>query len=341
MEIDPKIVYCVIPNWNGAESLDECLKSVVGQTSLPEVIVVDNGSIDNSLEIVAKYPNVEVLALEKNHGFAGGVNAGIKKALESGAEYVALLNNDAIADRHWLKSLVDTAKADPKLGIVTSKILNYTGEYIDSTGDLFTSWGLPYPRGRREAVTDKYDKEALVFGASGGASLYRAKMLEEIGLFDENFFAYYEDIDISFRAQLAGWKVAYVPKAIVYHQIGATSSKIGGFATYHTMKNLPWLMWKNVPARLLWRMAPRFKFAYFSFYVSAIARGQGWPATKGFGKMLLLLPYKFIQRRKIQSHRKVSAKYIDSILTHDLPPNARKLRALRGAWWKLRRKRVA
>lgn len=340
MEIE-QLIYCVIPNWNGAEVLEDCIKSVLAQTLPLKILVVDNGSSDGSLEIVAKYSDIEVLALDKNHGFAGGVNAGIKKALEANAEYVVLLNNDAVADKNWLKNLIDATKANPKLGIVTSKILNDSGEYLDSAGEFYSIWGLPYSRGRREVVIDKYDKDVKVFAASGGASLYRTIMLDEIGLFDEDFFAYYEDVDLSFRAQLAGWKVAYCPKAIVYHQIGATSSKIGGFATYQTMKNLPWLFWKNVPRKLIWRMIPRFKFAYFSFYASAIARGQGWPATKGFGKMLLLLPYKFIQRYKIQSRRKVSAEYIDSMLAHDLPPNARKLRALRSAWWKLRRKKVA
>jgi GT2 family glycosyltransferase len=341
MEIKQPLVYCVVPNWNGAETLGACLDSLLIQTLRPRIIVVENGSTDGSNELLGKYPSVEIIVLGRNHGFAGGVNAGIKRALEEKADFVALFNNDAVADKNWLKNLVDKAEKNPKLGIVTSKILNNTGEYLDSTGEGYTTWGLPCPRGRREAVTDKYDKDTKIFAASGGASLYRTKTLEEIGLFDENFFAYYEDVDLSFRAQLAGWRVAYTPRAVVYHQIGATSSKISGFSTYHTMKNLPWLFWKNVPRRLIWRMAPRFKFAYFSFYVSAVARGQGWPATKGFGKMLLLLPYKLIQRRKIQSRRKVSANYIDSILTHDLPPNAHKLRALRDAWWKLRRKKAA
>ena len=341
MEIKQPLVYCVVPNWNGAETLGACLDSLLSQTLRPRIIVVENGSTDGSVELLGKYPSVEIIVLGRNHGFAGGVNAGIKRALDEKADFVALFNNDAKADKDWLKNLVGVAEKNLKLGIVTSKILNDTGEYIDSTGDIYTTWGLPYPRGRREAATDKYDKETKIFGASGGASLYRMKMLEEIGLFDENFFAYYEDVDLSFRAQLAGWKVAYVSKAIVYHKIGASSSKVSGFTTYHTMKNLPWLFWKNVPRKLIWRMIPRFKFAYFSFYASAVARGQGWPATKGFGRMLFLMPYKFIQRRKIQSRSKVSAGYINSVLTHDLPPNAYKLRSLRSLWWKLRRKKAS
>jgi GT2 family glycosyltransferase len=228
-------VSVVIPNWNGAKDLPECLDSLLKQTLLPQIIVVDNG--------------------------------------------------------------------------------------------------------RHETEVNKYDRSLEILGASGGASLYRVKMLEEIGLFDEKFFAYYEDVDLSFRAQLYGWKVAYEPKAEVYHQISATTSKIHGFATYQTMKNLPLLFWKNIPRSLLLRMLLRFKLAYFSFFISAVARGQGWPATKGILRMLILLPHAFHQRSKIQKNKKVSASYVDSILVHDLPPNARKLRALRSKWWGIRRKK--
>lgn len=329
----------VIPNWNGAEVLPGCLDSVLKQSQDSQIIVVDNGSIDSSRELLySKYPQVEVIPLTRNRGFAGGVNAGIQRTIECGVEYVALLNNDAIADSAWLKNLLNTLEKSPKAGIATSKILNDSGEYLDSTGDLYTIWGLPHPRGRREADTGKYDNDISIFGASGGASLYRVKMLLEIGLFDEDFFAYYEDVDLSFRAQLAGWQVIYVPSARVYHQIGGTSRKIKGFTTYHTMKNLPWLLWKNTPRQLLLRVLPRFSLAYVAFFVRAIIRAHGWAATKGLWYMLLLMPKKLVQRRKIQKKRKVSLQYIDSILVHDLPPNASNLRALRSKWWKLLRK---
>jgi len=163
-------------------------------------------------------------------------------------------------------------------------------------------------------------------------------MLKQIGLFDEDFFAYYEDVDLSFRAQLAGWKVAFVPDAVVYHQISATSSKIKGFATYHTLKNLPLLFWKNVPLGLMPKVGPRFVLAYSSFVGRTLLRGQFGPFFKGLFMSLYLWPKKIAQRRKIQRDRKVSVSYINSIITHDLPPNAGKLRALRSAWWKLLRK---
>jgi GT2 family glycosyltransferase len=331
--------YVVIPNWNGAHDLPSCLDSLQNQTLNCHIIVVDNGSMDKSLVLLEEnYPQVEIIKLTKNHGFAGGVNAGMKKALEDGTKYVALLNNDAPADKRWLENLVKKLDQNSKIGITTSKILSADSSFIDSTGDYYTIWGLPYPRGRNETDVDKYDSETTIFGASGGASLYRTRMIKEIGLFDEDFFAYYEDVDLSFRAQLAGWKVTYVPEAKVYHQISATSGKIKGFATYQTLKNLPLLMWKNVPARLMLKVFPRFVFAYFMFWGSAILRGQIWSSTKGVAMSIFLWPKKLIERRKIQKNRKVSVDYINSLIVHDLPPNAHKLRSLHSAWRKLMRK---
>lgn len=333
-------VSVVIPNWNGADSLPACLDSLKNQTLDYQTIVVDNGSTDESKELLyAKYPEVKVIPLPFNTGFTGGVNAGLGYAADNNHDFSALLNNDAVADKNWLENLVKAMQAKPEVGIVTSKIINDTGEYLDSTGDLFTIWGLPYPRGRREANTAKYDNQREIFGASGGASLYRHKMLAEIGFFDDDFFAYYEDIDISFRAQLAGWKVFYEPSAIVHHHISATSARLRGFATYQTMKNLPLVVIKNAPRGLLRRILPRLMLAYILFFGRAITRSQGWSAFKGLFKMLLLLPKKIGQRRKIQKTRQVSARYINSILTHDLPPNARNLRRIRGFWWFIRRKK--
>ncbi len=332
-------VSVVIPNWNGEQDLPACLDSLLSQSLEAHIIVVDNGSTDGSLELLRnKYPQIEVVILTKNRGFAGGVNAGIKRAIDNGFKYVALLNNDAMADKNWLKNLVDFLDNTPKAGVATPKILNSTGEYLDSTGDLYTIWGLPYPRGRREANTSKYDHDTEVFGASGGASLYRTKVFAQIGLFDEDFFAYYEDVDISFRAQLAGWKVAYVPKAIVYHQINATSNKIKGFATYHTLKNLPLLMWKNVPWGLMPKIWPRLVLAYSGIATRALLRGQYGAFFKGIMVGTILWPKKLAERHKIQKHRKVSVSYINSIIIHDLPPNAHKLRKIRSLWWKLKKK---
>jgi GT2 family glycosyltransferase len=259
----------------------------------------------------------------------------LRRAIELGADYVAAFNNDAVADKDWLSHLVKNLEKHPKTGIATCKLLTADGKKLDSTGDYYTVWGLPYPRGRGEKDVDKYDSETDVFGASGGASLYRVKMLNEIGLFDEDFFAYYEDVDISFRAQLAGWKVVYVPAAVVYHQIGATSGKLKGFTTYQTMKNLQLLLYKNVPRKYLGKVGRRLFLAEIMFLARAITRGQGILAIKGDFKGSFLVLRSLGKRREIQRSKTVDDEYIWGMLVHDLPPNANALRKLRANWRKL------
>lgn len=332
-------VSVVVPNWNGVERLPACLEALAKQTLKAHIIVVDNGSTDNSRALLyGQYPEVEVIPEPVNLGFAGGVNAGIRRVIELGYDYVALLNNDALPEPSWLSNLVSAAAKQASVGIVTAKIKDANGEYLDSTGEMMTIWGLPYPRGRREADTGQYDKDKQVFGGSGGASIYRVEMLEKIGLFDEDFFAYYEDADLSFRAQLAGWKVLYEPSAVVKHHIGVTSGKISGFVTHQTIKNLPWLTIRNVPLSLLPKVLPRLSLAYLSFVASGLFR-HPWPTLKGFTIMLALTPKKLYQRWRIQKQRKLSVRHIESILENDLPPGALHLRTLRDGWLKLIRKK--
>lgn len=325
----------VIPNWNGEDDLAQCLDSLEAQSIKCTIVVVDNGSKDKSLEILSKYKDVELIKHSRNMGYAGGVNPGLKFAIDNDYDYVAAFNNDAVADKQWLSYLVECLDGNNEVGIATSKILDGNGERLDSTGDYYTIWGLPYPRGRNETGLNKYDNKTDVFGASGGASLYRVSMLKQVGLFDESFFAYYEDVDLSFRAQLLGWKVKFVPRSIVNHQIGATSSKIKGFTTYQTLKNLPMVLIKNVPSKYFLRVSLRFSLAYLSFFGRALSRLQLWPTFKGVVMVFVLLPKTLVQRRYIQKNRTVSDEYIWSVLIHDLPPNADTLRRLRSFWCRL------
>jgi GT2 family glycosyltransferase len=320
----------VVPNWNGKDIIKPCLESLTRQSMPLTIVVVDNGSTDGSADFIRdKFPEVQLLINDKNKGFAGGVNTGLRFAIENKFKYAALLNSDAVVEEDWAVRLCRTLDKNIRAGIVTSKIIDKSAETLDSTGEFYSTWGLAFPRGRGETDQGQYDDQKAIFGASGGASLYRVKMLEQIGLFDEDFFLYYEDVDISFRAQLAGWKILFEPSAITYHAIGATSSRVAGLTTYHTLKNLPLLFWKNVPSGLLLKAFPRFVVAYFAIYFSALARGQFGPATKGLLLSILLWPKKLVQRYKIQSSRKVTASDIDSMLVHDLPPEAHKLRAVR------------
>lgn len=326
----------IVPNWNGEDFLAKCIDSLLAQTQTCSVIVVDNGSTDTSISILSGYDEkITVLREPVNQGFAGGVNRGIQYAIKNDYDVVALFNNDAVAKKDWLHSLL--RRLEGKVGIVTGCFQSIDGKTIDSTGDQLTTWGLPYPRGRGESV-DNYtsDTHEKVFGASGGASIYSLNMLRSVGLFDEDFFAYYEDVDISYRAQLAGWEVVYEPRAIAYHHIGGTSSKLKDFTVFHTFKNLPMMIIKNTPRSLLPSVVPRFTIAYISFLVSAVLRGQGWPAIKGLGRFIYLLPKKIHERNIIQHHKKVTDSYISSILTNDLPENSHNLRRLRTLWWKMR-----
>lgn len=338
-------VFVVIPNINGEDRLEASVKSVLAQTFKQfTLVIVDNGSTDASVDIMKrcakKDPRVRNIFREKNYGYTGGVNPGIEQAIAEEADYVATFNNDAIADKNWLKELTMHLDEHPEAGAAACSFQSIDGSHYDSTGDIFTVWGLPYPRGRDEPVRGQYDHKTNIFGASGGSSLFRVSALKQVGIFDQDFFAYSEDIDLGFRLQLGGWKVHFVPTARVYHDQGSTSRSMPGFTVMQTMKNYPMVIIKDVPGRLLWRIVPRFLFAYSMFFWKAVLRGKGVPACKGLGRMLMLTPKKLAERHRIQKNRKVSAEYIWAILTHDLPPNAHKLRTLRGAWWRLRRKRA-
>jgi GT2 family glycosyltransferase len=327
-------VAVVILNWNGIKDTISCLDSLIVQTySNYTIVVIDNGSVDDSVDVLQKYITdhqdkpIELICNPKNLGFAGGVNTGIRWALDKKFDAVALFNNDATADKDWLSCLAK-GLTDKEVGISTGLLLHENGKTIDSTGDWYSKWGLPFPRSRGEN-TIFAPNDGLVFGASGGATLYRSEMLRDIGLFDEDFFAYYEDADISFRAQLAGWKVNYASDAIAYHKQGATSKKIPGFAVYQTFKNLPILYLKNVPLKLLLSVGIRFYFAYVLMYINSFTHKTGWAATKGVFKAIALTVKAVKQRHTIQGNKRVTTDYIKSILWDDLPPDQTGLRKVR------------
>jgi len=313
-------IFVVVLNWNGKEFLQQCIESLLDQTLINKIIVVDNGSTDESINIIeSKNLRLKIIRNDRNLGFSGGVNKGIEYAMESGADFVALLNNDAIADKNWLKELVKAA-AETEAGIITSRLKKIHSENLDSSGEFYSIFGLPFPRGRGKKDTNQFDNDTTIFGASGGASLYSVKMLREIGLFDEDYFAYFEDVDISFRAQLAGWKIFYAPKAVAYHHIGGTSSKINGFATYQTAKNFWYVYTKNMPDYLYFKYLPLAVYWYYRMFAARLIKGGFVAFARGWIVSILFTPKKILQRIKIQRKRKVSISYIDSILYHGRPP---------------------
>lgn len=246
----------IIVNWNGRELLRRCLQYIQEQSFADyEVLVVDNGSSDGSCEMVSAYfPKIRLLRNEKNLGFATATNRGIEA---SDSEFVVTLNNDAYPDPQWLGKLVAAAEADNRIGMCASKIsLDSRPEIIDSAGIQVNKAGIATNclAGEKDADTT-YELKA-VFGPSASAALYRRKMLEEIGPFDDDFFAYYEDVDLAWRGRLAGWECTFVPLARVLHAHSATGQRVAGFKTYLLSRNRLWSIMKNYPSPYFARALP-------------------------------------------------------------------------------------
>ena len=247
------LVSVVIVNWNGRELLARCLPKVLAQTYAPvEVVVVDNGSSDGSANWVAEtFPDVTLIRSVRNTGFAAGNNLGIRHC---SGEYVATLNNDAFPDREWLSSLVDAIREDDRVGSCASKMLfAKRPSMINSAGIAVDRAGIAWDRLGGEPASSGTEVQEI-FGACAGAALYRRAMMDDIGLFDEDFFAYLEDVDLAWRAQWADWKCVYVPDAVIYHLHSATGMEGSRFKNRMLGRNKVWLLCKNYPLEL--RYAP-------------------------------------------------------------------------------------
>lgn len=240
-------VSIVIPNYNGEKYIEECLNSLFKQTFTDyETIIVDNASADNSCNVIEQnYPQIKLIKNNKNFGFSIAVNQGIKAAK---GEYVVLLNNDTVLEADWLLNLFNCIEKDNKIFSCCSKMIRYTERgKIDDAGDEYTLLGWAYKRGDGESI-EKYNKDIEVFSSCAGAAIYRKKVFEEIGYFDENFFAYMEDVDISYRAKIFGYKNIYCSSAIVYHIGSATSgSRHNAFKVKLASRNNVYVAFKNMP----------------------------------------------------------------------------------------------
>ena len=246
-------VSILVLNWNGLQFLKACLDSLSQQTyDNYEIILVDNGSSDSSVHFVRKeFPSIHIIQLKENRGFTGGNIVGFHM---SKGEFIALVNNDTRADKDWLKNLLGPMIQNANIGICASKLIADPIGKIDSAGDGLTTWGVGFKRGLGKDP-GLYTFSEYVFGACAAASLYRKKMIEEIGFLDEDFFFNDEDTDLNFRAQLGGWKCVYVPSAVVHHKVNATIGKLSDLHVYFHVRNLEFLWIKNMPTGLMVRFA--------------------------------------------------------------------------------------
>jgi GT2 family glycosyltransferase len=292
-------------NWNGRRHLERCLRALEAQTARAfEVLVVDNASSDGSADLVRRdYPQTRLIENPRNLGFAAANNVGIR---QSTAPFVVTLNNDTEPRQDWLQHLLEPAKSDESVGMVASKMVFASRpQVINSAGIALDRAGIAWDRlgGQPDSVHSAVEE---VFGPCAGAALYRRSMLDQIGLFDEDFFAYLEDVDLAWRARLAGWRCLYAPGAVVSHVHSATGVEGSPFKSYHLGRNKVWCIAKNYPApQLLWWL-PVIVLYDLAAAGYGVLKRRDFAALRGRLAGLSGLSGQLRKRRQVQSARRVS-----------------------------------
>ena len=292
----------IIPNWNGRRHLDACLSALLARSRVYggfEILLVDNGSSDGSVDHVrARFPMVRVIALRANRGFAAACNQGIREAR---GRYLVLLNNDTVVRPRWLEALVTAAERNPKAGAIASKlVLEEPSGTINGAGLVLLSDGFGAGRGWLEPDLGQFEAEAEIFGAPGNGVLLRREALAEVGLFDETFFAYYEDADLCWRMRLKGWHVIYEPHAVIEHLHAATGQVGSPFFSFHVNRNRIFMLVKNGPAGFVLRAALRP-----AWDAGGSHRGQVRIQLRVLGSVLRYLPEMLVKRRRIRLQKRV------------------------------------
>lgn len=314
-------VSIIVLNWDGVDLIGDCLRAVKAQEFKDfEAIVVDNGSTDGSAELVAReYPEFRLERLAENTGYCHGNNVGFRVAT---GELVVLLNNDAELAPDFLTKLVEAADLEPEMGMFATRILMHDRRNVfDSTGLLVYPDGICRSRGWLEKDVGQYDEADEVLGPNGCAAAYRRVMLEDVGLFDERYFAYLEDLDLAFRGQLRGWRCRYLPDAVCYHKKSITSGYHSAFKAFLVERNRIWNAVKLFPLRLL-LLSPFYTLARYVAQGFATVSGKGISSSfvrdysrlelvgillRAYGSALLQLPAVWRDRREIQRDRRLGA----------------------------------
>lgn len=299
----------MIVTWNGREHLETCLTAVAAQQGVEaETILVDNASTDGTVEFVReRFPRVRIVRLDRNHGFAGGNNAG---AREARGRYLAFLNNDTCADPEWLRTLLDGLDEARGVALATSRVVYmHDPAIVDSAGDGMTRSGGAFKRHHGGPAAD-VQASCDVFAACGCAFIMPRSVFDEIGGFDEDLFLSHEDVDLSYRAQLRGYRCRYVAESIVRHRGSSSIGRRSRLAVFHGQRNLEWVYVQNTPLPVLLRTAP----GHLLYNVAAAAHfaRHGLFGTFVSAKAAALagLPRALRKRRRVQAARRVSARAI-------------------------------
>jgi GT2 family glycosyltransferase len=298
-------VSVILLNWNGLRYLKDCLPSLLAQTYTDfEVILADNGSTDGSVEWVkANYPQVRLICNGTNVGFCVANNRAIR-AITS--PYVALLNNDTRVEPGWLAALVEAAESDSTVGMCASKMLFADRpDIINSTGINLDPVGISWDRRGGELDDDRESEPVEVFGPCAGAALYRRGMLDQIGLLDEDFFAYLEDVDLAWRARLAGWRCLHVPAACVYHVHSGTAIEGSPFKNRLLGRNKVWLIAKDYPMPRLLLYIPLILLYDLAAVLFTLLMRHDLSSLQGRLEGLKGLPGLLQRRREVQALKKL------------------------------------
>jgi GT2 family glycosyltransferase len=312
-------VSAVIVNYNGRELLEHTiLPSLAAQTYTDfETIVLDDHSTDDSREYLAQHwPAVEVIATgPRNVGVSGALNRATR--LGDG-ELLALLNTDIELDPHWLETLVDTLDRHPEAATAVGKLLNFwRRDELDGTGDRVSWCGWAQRRGTGELDDGRFDRPEPVFGACAGAALYRRSAFADVGGFDEDFEAYSEDVDWSFRAQLRGLATRYEPRALAYHMSGATTGREVGAYTVLQRRNELFVVIKNYPAIALLRHLPKVLLNHGAWVLAHAGSGSLRKELRALLAVVPELPSVLRKRRAIQRRRVVGMDYLNTVVTDE------------------------
>ena len=272
-------VSVIIPNYNGKKYLRDCLDAMECQSFRDfEVLLIDNGSDDGSGDLIRKeYPWVRLISLRENTGFCGAVNQGIRN---SASPFVILLNNDTVADKNFIKELLKAIEDKPQAFSCQAKLLKMKEQdKMDDGGNYYCALGWAFAQGKGRPERD-YSREKKIFAACGGAAIYRREILDRTGLFDEEHFAYLEDIDIGYRGRLLGYENWYCPDAKVFHVgSGTTGSRYNLFKVRYSSRNNVYLLYKNMPfLQILWNSP---------LLITGFAVKAAFFAARGFGKEYL------------------------------------------------------
>ncbi len=309
-------VSIIICTWNSGNVLPQCLNSLDQQTVKDfEVIIVDNGSSDNSIEdLPKKWPafNLQIRKMEENIGFAAANNLGAHLAK---GEWLALLNSDAYPDPGWLENLLLTAQREPEFSFFASRQLQARAPHLlDGAGDVYHISGVAWRRYDGFPAAQFGLESGEVFSACAAAGFYSRQAFLQVGGFDESFFSYHEDVDLGFRLRLQGFRCLYVPEAVVLHIGSATLGPQSDFALYHWHRNFIWSFIQNVPLALFVIALPTHLMANLIYQLNYTLQGQGGILLKAKRDALRGLPRALRKRRTIQKSRKVSNKELSLVM---------------------------